>query len=294
MDVKKNFTITAIILTKNEEKNLPQCLESLKWVDEIIVVDSGSEDSTIQIAERYGAKVYVNILKPYYAADQRNWALKNLPIKGEWVLFVDADEVITPRLRDEIIKNLSFCSSDIVGFKLCPKFLFLGKWLKFTCRFPSWHDRICRKGKVFYNEKRKYWEVFETNDKIGKIFEPYLHFGFNKGIGSWINKHIRYAEWKALELYNEYKELPWKNLLKDVLSKDGYKRNRALEGISVKLGIFSPFLRFFYHYFYNKGFLDGVPGLIYSMMMGMYQFMVYLFFIEIRKQKQPNKIHYPV
>lgn len=280
-------TISAVILTKNEERNLPLCLKHLKWIDDLIVVDSGSTDSTLDIAKKFGARIFVNIPKKFYIADQRNWALDNTEIKTNWILFIDADEIITETLKNEILKTILKAPPEITAFQLCFKFIFLGRWLKHCFNFPSWHDRLIRFGKARF--KGKVWESFDTKGRIERIYEPYLHHGFNNGINVWIDKHQRYAEWKAQEILNQ-SNLTWQNLLKGIFSKDRRRRYRALEKLGGKLGRVSPFFRFFYYYFIRKGFLDGRAGFIYCQMMAMFQFMIYLHLLEKQQRKKGSPV----
>lgn len=283
----KRASISAVVLTKNEEVNIRRCLESVKWADDLIVVDGGSTDSTLDIAKSFGARVFVHIPKVYYASDERNWALDNTGITTEWVLFIDADEVIPEKLREAILEEIASAPPEVVGYKLCPKFIFLGRWLKHCCEFPTWHDRILRFGRVRYDPNRKFWEAFEVKpgDVVRKIFEPYLHFGFNKGINAWIDKHQRYAEWQAEWILN-YSSFQFWDIVKSLFQKGKLERDRVLEILGFKMGVLSPLLRFLYHYFLKKGFLDGRAGLVYSLMLSMFQFMVYLQILEKQRHRR--------
>jgi len=263
----KKTSITAVVLAKNEEKNIASCLRHLQWVDDLVVLDSGSIDSTLKIAKEFGARIFTNITEKFYIADQRNWALDNAEIKTDWVLFIDADEVVTQQLKKEILNRISHASSETAGFQLCFKFMFLGRWLKHAVDFPTWHDRLARYGKTRF--KGKVWESFDTQGGVEKIYEPYLHYGFNNGMGAWIDRHQRYADWKAEQM-----------MKKDLIAQGSFEGKRIIEKLGTRTGLLSPLLRFLYHYFIKKGFLDGKPGLIYSFMMSYYQFMIYLYFLE--------------
>jgi len=279
-------TITAIILTKNEERNLSSCIESLRWVDDLIVVDSGSRDATIEMARELRARFFVHINEPFFVAKQRNWALDNTGIHTEWVLFIDADEIVTEPLRKEIIKHTSEAPEEITGFQLCPKFMFMGRWLKHTTGFPAWHDRLLRFGKVRWKESKwGGWERFETDGRIDKIYEPYLHYGFNKGIDAWIDRH----QWNAQCEAYEFLEGPHEglgSLLRRMITGDRRAFARIAERITGRFLFISPMMRFLYYYVVRLGFLDGKAGLVYSRMMAMYQFMIYLHFLEKKGRKQ--------
>lgn len=277
-------SISAVVLTKNEEINLPRCLKHLSWVDDLVVVDTGSTDQTVDLAKRLGARVFVEIPSKFYIAEMRNWALDNTGIKTDWVLFVDADEVITEKLHKQILTAIEQASAEVSGFQLCFKFMFLGRWLKHTSGFPSWHDRLLRFGQARF--QGKVWESFDTQGRVEQIHEPYLHYGFNRGINAWIDNHQRYADWKAEEMMRIEKEkVSFFQMVKDLICGSA-DRKRTLERLGTKFGFFSPCFRFSYHYFVKKGFLDGFPGLLYSLMMAYYQLMIYLLFLE---KKRKNK-----
>ena len=142
--------ISAVVLTLNEEKNLRACLEHLRWVDEIIVVDSGSTDGTCELARSLGAEVHRCAWQGF--AGQRNWALDNAGIATDWVLFVDADEHITTELRDEILVHTRSGAAD--AFYLCFKVILLGKWVKHSALFPVWHPRTGRSDAIQPAEPR--------------------------------------------------------------------------------------------------------------------------------------------
>jgi glycosyltransferase involved in cell wall biosynthesis len=131
--------ISVLIPVKNEEQNIRACLESVKWADEIFVVDSHSEDKTVEIAQEYTDK----IIQFHYVPGgpkKKNWSLENLPFAHEWVLIIDADERITPELRDEICDVIQRDETD--GYYINRRFIFLGEWIKHCGWYPSWNLRL--------------------------------------------------------------------------------------------------------------------------------------------------------
>lgn len=271
-----------VVLTFNEEHNIQRCLESLKWADEVIVLDSGSTDQTCSLAQKAGARVVPHQTPKFIIADQRNWALANIDIRADWVLFVDADEIVTKELETEVCSVVRSAPATVSAFRLCPQFMFMGKWLRHTLDFPVWHDRLLRKGAACYTGE--VWEYFDTKGEIGYVKQPYLHYGLSNGISSWLRKHERYAEWKAEKFLNQDTAVTL-NRSVNVSSRSGFGK-RGLHGFmercGTKVGFFSPVLRFFHYYVFRLGFLDGFPGLVYSMMMAGYQLMIYLFLVEKR------------
>ena len=138
--------ITAIVLTFNEEKNITECLQSIKDLcDEILIVDSGSTDKTIEIAKQFTDKIFSHPFENY--SQQRNWALNNLPIKNDWILNLDADHRVMPELKEELrfLFNQGI-SSDINGFLISRRTMFMGSWIKYGGHYPTYHANMFRKG----------------------------------------------------------------------------------------------------------------------------------------------------
>lgn len=269
-------TLTIAILTLNEEINLQRCLDSVAWADGRVVIDSGSSDKTLEIARRNQVRTLVNPLKPFSFSAQRNWALDHAGFETDWILFLDADEVVTPELRQELARAVTSAGAEVTAFQLTPKFMFLGQWLKHCQGYPSWHDRLVRRGRVRYGGGM--WEHFVTEGQIGQIETPYLHYGLSKGIGEWFIKHENYASFDA----------------EDVLISLGLReaagehqrtlRKRRLRDLTARVWLLRPFIRFTLMYVVRRGFLDGIPGLLYCLMMLCYEYMIVLKVIERRRQ----------
>ena len=157
-------TLTVVVLTYNEEANLPRCLDSLQGLAcSVVVVDSGSTDRTVQIAERYNATLLCHPFENY--AIQRNWAQANLPLETDWVLHLDADERLTPELAREINETLAAAEDGIDGFLLRKRTIFMGRWIRHGGHYPSYHLRLFRphKGRC---EDRLYDQHFVVNGKV--------------------------------------------------------------------------------------------------------------------------------
>jgi len=272
-----NSDISAIILTKNEVCNLKRCTDSLQWCQEIIVVDSGSNDGTIQLAESLGAQVFVHIQPlPYLAAKQRNWALRNTNIKGEWVLFIDADEVIPLNLAREIQLICSSNNNQYNAFKLTPRYLFWGKWLKRTQGYPNWHDRLLKKGEVEFADGG-YWEHFTDDASIGKIDIPFDHFANSKGMSDWLERHDRYSSWDAQKIVDFLETGKLESL--------GTQNKIRLRVIAAKFWFLRPIARFVQMYFLRLGFLEGITSLVFCSLYAMYEFMIVVKIIEIKRKR---------
>ena len=253
----KKTPVSVIILTFNEEANIIPCLGSLAWADEIIVVDSFSNDATLDLAKQ--ARPDVHILRNKFEdfGQQRNWALDNTHPKHEWILFVDADERHTPGSAEAVAEAIRNPGPN-VGFYLTYRNFFLGKWIKHCSLYPSWQLRLLKKGYVRY-EKEGHGQREVTEGPLGYIKESYDHFGFSKGIHDWIARHNNYSSHEAERILSMRKE-PLK--LFDLLNADSVKRRRCLKRIATRVPCRSLVL-FLWQYIFRCGFLDGRAGWIY-------------------------------
>lgn len=248
--------ITVIVLVQDEEINIAACLETVAWADEVILVDSGSRDRTLEEARRVRSdvRIFAHPFKDF--GDQRNWALDHTEPKHEWILFVDADERIPPACAEEIQKAIA-APGDRVGFFLAPRNFFLGRWLKRCTFYPSWQLRLLKRGQVrFRKEGHGQREV--TDGPLGYIREPYDHYPFSKGVHEWIARHNVYST-NEVELILRLRAEPLAPA--DCFSRDPVRRRRFLKRLAARSPAFlRPFLRFFYTYFLRGGFLDGRAG----------------------------------
>ncbi|WP_295719207.1 glycosyltransferase family 2 protein [Mucilaginibacter sp.] len=269
--------VSVIILTKNEETDLPICLKSLTWTDDIHVLDSLSTDKTCEIAKSYGAKLSVNAFESF--GKQRNFALENIKIKYDWILFLDADEVATSEFKKAVLTAINNAGDDIAGFYCCWKMMLEGKWLKNSDNFPKWQLRLIRKGRVNYTDFGHGQKEDEVIGKVEYLKEPYLHFGFSKGWSHWIERHNRYSTLEAIARLDN--QPPFKN----IFSKHGSSRNPALKSWLSKVPGW-PLLRFIQAYVFNLGFIEGLPGLIYCVNLSFYEHMITIKMREVLLKRQ--------
>lgn len=268
--------VSVIILTKNEEKDLPLCLKSLEWADDVHVLDSGSTDKTCEIAGSYGAKVW---LKPFESfGKQRNYALSHIQVKHEWILFLDADEVVTQKFWEAVLSAVSGADDNTAGFYCCCKMILEGRWLKHCDDFPKWQFRLLKKGRAAFKDFGHGQKEDKIVGNIEYISEPYLHFSFSKGWSQWIDRHNKYSTLEAKDRL--YKRPPFKN----IFSKHSSIRNPALKSWLCLLPGW-PLLRLIHIYFLNLGFLEGKPGLIYSINIAYHEFLISIKMRELRKNR---------
>lgn len=254
----KTPQVTAIILTFDEEKNLPDCLRSLQTLTQnIVIVDSGSTDSTLQIAEQYGCEIYSHPFDNY--ASSRNWAFDHVSINTPWVICLDADERLTPALADEIRHTIGL-DLDVDGYMLCKRTVFMGKWIKHGGQYPSYHLRLFRRNKGRC-ESREYDQHFIVDGKINSLKNDYIDI-IGNDLTKWTLRHLRWADMELRELTGQ------KQILGQVKPKffgNAIQRKRYLRSnIYQKSPIFlRSFLFWIYVYFVRLGFLDGTQGLIF-------------------------------
>ncbi|MGD0075876.1 MAG: glycosyltransferase family 2 protein [Candidatus Binataceae bacterium] len=270
-------TITALIPTCNEEINLHDCLASLRgWVDEIFVVDSFSTDRTCEIARAAGARVVQHEYRG--PAEQKNWALDNLPIKSDWILILDADERVGAELRDEIL-GLVASNPDYQGFHLNRLFIFYGRPIRHCGWYPSWVLRLFRRGVARY-ENRAVHEHMLVSGPVGFCRADLLHED-RRDLTHWIDKHNRYSSLEASEMMRArtgesrtalrlHGPLAFKRLIKERLWP--YLPGRAL-------------IYFLYLYVVRLGFLDGVAGWRFCLMHASVEFWTSMKYWELRNWK---------
>ncbi len=250
-------SLSVVVTTFNEEHNIAAALESVSWADEIIVVDSFSTDRTLEIARRYRPKV---LQRTYQGpADQKNWAI---PQAGnEWVLLLDADERVTPMLRQEIQGVVGQENIPFDAFWIGRQNFFMGK----KVRFSGWQGeavvRLFRRDLCRYNDKQVHEEIITDDLRVSRLKNKMEHHTF-KDTGHFLDKMRRYARWSA----------------QDYLDKT--------PRVSLFHLYLKPLLRFLKHYVWRGGFLDGQVGFIISKIMAWGVFMRYVYIKEAKATKE--------
>lgn len=264
------FPMSVVVIAKNEADNIRRCLAAVAWCAERVVVDDGSTDGTPDLAREAGARVVEHRFESF--AQQRNWALDEAGLAHDWVLLLDADEVMTDALRAEIERALPAAAADVAGFRMCRKTLFLGGWLKWSDGFPVWIMRLVRRGKArFRDSGHGEVPVPPVNGRLGTLHEPFLHDPFSRGIGDWVERHNRYALLEARQECASRACWRWR----DLVSTDRAVRRRARRELSRRLPC-RPALRFLYQYIGQLGFLDGRAGLEFCLLMAAYEGLIVL------------------
>jgi len=271
-----NQRIAAIILTKNEERDLPACLESLHGLtSEIHVVDSGSDDRTAVIAREFGASVTFH---PFTnQAQQFNWALGALSIGAGWVLRIDADERVTPELASSLVGLLPRLRPGVNGVLLPRRIHFLGRPIRWGDSYPVWILRLFRRGTGKSEEAWMDEHIILDEGTVVKAQGDLIH-EIPKSLSEWIRKHDRYADRECKDILGVHGDAPR-------LPEQPGARRALKQGLYLKLPPFArAFLYWIYRYFLKLGFLDGKEGLIYHFLHAFwYRFLVDAKLYELKK-----------
>ena len=264
--------IAFLIPTLNEQINLPHALASVtEWAQEVFVLDSGSTDRTREAAESGGAAFVFHSWEGY--ARQKNWGLDHLPITCPWVFILDADEVITPPLREELIQIAEKDGCEENAFYVNRFFIFLGKRIRHCGYYPSWNLRFFRRGKARY-EERAVHEHMVVDGKTGYLKHDMEH-NDRRGLEQYIAKHNHYSTLEARELVRIGKEASQGTMKYSFWGGPLERRRWVKHVIWPKLPARWLF-RFFFMYILRAGFLDGVIGFHFCLLLATYEHQISL------------------
>lgn len=272
------MTVSIFIQTLNEEQNLPTCLDSVAWSDDIVVLDSLSTDRTEQICKERGVRFYAREYDGRGA--HQNWAMKNINFKHKWVFYLDADEHMTPELRTEIESIAASDEEQRVAFFCGRKNMFRGRWLRFSMP-PGYIMRFFQPGHISFERMVNPAPIIDG--KHGYLQNHFIHYNFSKGITEWLERHNRYSTYEAIEQIKAIRQRPirWANLF----SGDRNTRRLELKNLSFRVPM-RPTVKFLLLYFFKLGFLDGVPGFNYCRLQAMYERQICLKVQEIKRSQR--------
>ena len=258
-----NLKLSAIVLTKNEEPVIGDCLESIKWVDEVVVVDHGSTDKTLEIVKKFGVKKIVNAPADSNFSDRRNLGAKEA--EGEWLLYVDADERVTPGLRDEIVQiisNFKFQISNCVAYAIPHKNIRLTKVLYHGGWWPDYVLRLMRKNKLM-NWEGELHEQPKIDGEVGKLKEAFLHYSHRGSLEHKLQNTINWSKIEGQRMFDA-KHPP----------------------MNTPRFISAMWREFYSRMIKQKAFLDGTEGVIEAF----YQvFSVFISYVRLWEMQQKGK-----
>jgi len=271
--------ISVLILTKNEESDLPGCLESVSWSDDVFVFDSFSTDGTAEIARGRGVNFVQRKFDGY--SKQRNAALDELPFRHDWIFILDADERPTPQLVEEMRKAASAVPNGVDGYRMRRRDFFNGTWLKHA-QISPYYIRLVRRGKAHYT--REINEVLEVEGEIRELKSPLDHFPFSEGIAHWVSKHNTYSTMEAQVVASgmSRSDASWKTAL---FGKDFNARRVAQKNIFYRLPA-RPLIKWIYMVFIRRAILDGSAGIAYANLQSIYEYFIVLKTRELMRNER--------
>jgi len=279
--------LTVIVLTLNEASNLSDCIQSLRsCTTEIFVLDSGSTDQTVEIARNYGAQVVTHSFHTH--ATQWKWALQNLPITSDWILGLDADQRLTPELKEEITQILE-TDPPVAGCYLKRRQIFRGQWIRFGGYYPKYLLKLFRKSQASSDESDLVDHHFRVNGKTLNLKHDMIEDNKKEAdLFFFITKHAKYAN---LQAQQEYEHQTTSSIEANFFGSPD-QRVQRLKVIWQQLPIFvRPFLYFWYRYLFRLGFLDGSNGFLFHCLQAFwYRMLVDIRLSELKNLRQTSTL----
>jgi glycosyltransferase involved in cell wall biosynthesis len=274
--------VSVLICTKNEERNLKSCLESVAWAADLFVLDSFSDDDTVNIAGQAGARVVQREFDNFSA--HKNWALDQIDFGYDWVLIVDADERVSPALAWEIAGAV-MRPGETCGYYLARKNYFCGKWIRHGGWYPDYNLRLLRRGRGRY-ESRMVHEHVILDGPAGYLENPLIHHDY-KGMERYFERHNVYSSLEAVEARCTLTSPPAAASLPALLWAKGPERRRFLKNLAYRFLPARSLGKFIWMYLIKLGFLDGRLGFRYCLLHTFYEYQVSLKLEELQDPDSP-------
>jgi glycosyltransferase involved in cell wall biosynthesis len=270
--------VSVMVFTLDEELNLPHCLASLHWCDDVIVVDSFSTDKTEALCRSAGARFFQHAFEGF--GNQRNWALDHTSPRHPWILILDADERVPPALAQELGQIAQADPVEAGAYRVRRRFHLWGRWLRHSSLYPSWVVRFVRHDRVRYRN-RGHAETQDVQGRIGDLANDLIDEN-HKSLDEWFERQNRYSSKDAEFEAAMDTPLPgWRELTRG----DPLARRAALKRLAARIPA-RGLLYFLYSYLWRKGFLDGVEGLMFCRMRALYQVQVEVKAFHARRARQ--------
>ncbi len=268
--------ISVLILTRNEQQDLPGCLASVSWSDDIHVLDSYSTDRTVEIATQAGAHVTQRHFDNWAA--HQNWALANIPFKYPWVFYLDADERVSPELALSL-KDAVLNPGPNVAFRVQRRDFLDDTWLKHVQTSP-FYMRLFQPQHMRY--ERLVNPISIPNGPVSSISGYLDHYPFSKGMSHWLNRHNNYSTLEAEQIIANRKSHATAESggffyhVRSALSTSDFHQRRFHQKEAFYRLPGRPLIKFFVLYVLKRGFLDGSAGLTYSTLQSIYEYLIVL------------------
>jgi glycosyltransferase involved in cell wall biosynthesis len=272
------MTVSVMVFTLNEERHLPACLESLRWSDEVIVVDSYSTDRSREIAQAAGARFVQHRFSSM--SEQRNWALEHAGAKHEWVLVLDADERVPPELGRELLDVSRSAPTEVAAYRVRRRLYMWGRWLRYSSLYPTWIVRLVRRNRVRYFG-RGHGEGEHIDGEVRDLEHDLIDENLG-GMEAWFARQNVYS---TRDAHYEIEAEKLGVSLGGVFARDPAARRLALKGFAARVPG-RALAYFLYSYVWRGGFLDGRDGLVFCAMKAVYQQMVNIKKYDYRRRQR--------
>jgi glycosyltransferase involved in cell wall biosynthesis len=276
--------ISIIILTKNEEQDLPGCLKSVAWSDDVVVYDSLSIDRTQDIARKSGARV---IERPFDNwASHQNWGLQNIQFRHPWVFYIDADERLTPQAAIEMQAIVAQPAPDTVAYRIRRRDFLRNRHLKHVQSSP-WYIRFFRPEHVHY--ERLVNPITVVDGHVADLTHHLDHYPFSKGLSHWLARHNSYSSFEAQQILQNRQQGEAFSFGSALFERDFNRRRFHQKELFYRLPA-RPLIKFLLLYGLKRGFLDGRPGFTYALLQSIYEAMIVLKVQELEFQESSMPI----
>jgi glycosyltransferase involved in cell wall biosynthesis len=280
LELTAAMAISVLILTRDEETNIAGCLASVRWCDDVVLLDSSSTDRTTEIARAGGARIVTRAFDDY--ASQRNFGLQQIEWRHPWVLMLDADERVSPELAAEMQAAVRAAPESVCLIRMRRADYLLGRRIRGSSGNSTWFPRLARLGRVWV--ERPINEEYRTDGDERTLRQHLHHYSFNNGFAAWIAKHNRYSSMEADVMARDRDRVAdkgWSGLL----ARDPLVRRRVLKRLLYRLPL-RPLVVFFGSYLLKGGILDGRAGLTYALLRSWYELAIDLKVIEIDRRSK--------
>lgn len=268
--------VSILVLTKNEQQDLPGCLRSVAWSDDVHVYDSLSTDRTVEIAREFGATVTQRAFDNWAA--HQNWGLRHIAFRHPWVFYIDADERMSHELAAAVRAAVS-APGDQVAFRVQRRDFFLGTWLRHVQASP-YYLRLFRPERMRY--ERLVNPVSLPDGPVGQVGGYLDHYPFSKGMSHWLERHNSYSTLEARQIVDNRQRHQGYSIVKAFTAKDFHDRRFHQKELFYRLPL-RPLVKFAVLYIGRAGFLDGRAGLTYALLQSFYEYMIRLKLDELSR-----------